>query len=265
MTLLSAERLLGVEGLGATLGGRDVLRDISFDLRPGEFIGLIGPNGAGKSTLLRALMGLLPHGGRVSLSGEDTSGLSASEMALKAAYLAQDRDVAWPMPVEALVALGRTPHLARFAPLGSADRAAIDSAIARMDVGAFRDRPATELSGGERARVLIARALAQETPLLFADEPTAGLDPAHQIAVMQLFSELAATERSVVASTHDLGLAARFCSRLLLIANGRLVADGAPETVLTPETMRAVYGVETHFGEAGGRMVVQPVSLAGKS
>lgn len=257
--------LLCVERLAATLAGRTVLEDISFDVRPGEFVGLIGPNGAGKSTLLRALMGLLPHAGKVRLDGLDSDGLSAGGRALKAAYLAQDRDVAWPMPVEALVALGRTPHLARFAPLGSADRAAIDRAIARMDVGAFRQRPATELSGGERARVLIARALAQETPLLLADEPTAGLDPAHQIAVMQLFGELAGQQRSVIASTHDLGLAARFCSRLLLIANGRLIADGVPEAVLTEASMRAVYGVETHFGEAGGRMIVQPVSLAATS
>lgn len=256
MSLLSASRL------GASLGGRVVLENVSFEIGRGEFVGLIGPNGAGKSTLLRAAMGLVPFDGEVCLDGRDGRRLGQREKALKAAYLSQDRDIAWPMPVEALVALGRTPHLARFAPLGPADRDAVDRAIRRMDVGAFRGRPATELSGGERARVLIARALAQETPLLLADEPTAGLDPAHQIALMRLFAEIAAQGGSVVAATHDLGLAARWCTRLLLLAGGRLAADGPPEAVLSAGNMRSVYGVEAHFGEAAGRMIVQPIDLA---
>lgn len=257
MTLLSVNRL------SASLAGRLVLDSVSLAVKPGEFVGLIGPNGAGKSTLLRAIMGLLPYTGEVHIDGRDGRAMTSGERARKSAYVAQDREIAWSMPVEALVALGRTPHLGRFAPLGPADRAAVDKATRHMDIEALRGRPASELSGGERARVLIARALAQETPMLLADEPAAGLDPAHQIAVMRLFSDLATRQgRSVIVSTHDLGLSARFCSRLLLLAQGTLIADGPPETVLSPETLRAVYGVEAHFGEARGRMIVQPIGLA---
>ncbi len=257
MTLLSVNRL------SASLAGRLVLDSVSLAVKPGEFVGLIGPNGAGKSTLLRAIMGLLPYTGEVHIDGRDGRAMTSGERARKSAYVAQDREIAWPMPVEALVALGRTPHLGRFAPLGPADRAAVDRATRHMDIEALRGRPASELSGGERARVLIARALAQETPMLLADEPAAGLDPAHQIAVMRLFGDLATRQgRSVIVSTHDLGLSARFCSRLLLLAQGTLIADGPPETVLSPETLRAVYGVEAHFGEARGRMIVQPIGLA---
>ncbi len=254
--------LLSVSNLSASLGGRPVLHDISFDVAPGEFIGLIGPNGAGKSTLLCALTGLIPFTGTVQLDGQNSRAMSSVERALKAAYVAQERDIAWAMPVADVVMLGRAPHLPRFAPPGTEDRARADDAMARMDITAFRDRPATELSGGELARVLIARALAQDTPLLLADEPTAGLDPAHQIGLMQIFSEMAAQGRSVITSTHDLGLAARWCTRLILLHHGRMVDDGVPATVLTQERLRAIYGVETHIGEAGGGMIVQPVSLS---
>lgn len=255
--------LLAVSNLRASLGGRPVIRDVSLTVAPGDFIGLIGPNGAGKSTLLRAIMGLIPSSGAIRLNDADSHALDSAQRAKLAAYVAQARDVAWAMPVEAVVALGRAPHLARFAPPSAADRTKINEAMQRMDIAGFTERPVTELSGGELARVLIARALAQDTPLLLADEPTAGLDPAHQIALMQTFSELAAQGRSVIASTHDLGLAARWCSRLLLIQNGRLVADGPPRAVLTPERLRVVYGVEAHFDEAGGRPVVLPTDLSG--
>ncbi|AWC21192.1 Hemin import ATP-binding protein HmuV [Aminobacter sp. MSH1] len=253
--------LLDVQNLKASLGRRPVLHGVSFSVMPGEFIGLIGPNGAGKSTLLRALLGLIPAEGAVALGTLDATHASARERALHMAYVAQEREIAWAVPVEMLVSLGRSPHRPGFSALTAADRAAIERAMRRMEVDAFRERAATELSGGEKARVLIARALAQETPLLLADEPTAGLDPSHQIALMRLFAELAASERSVVASLHDLGLAARWCTRLLLIDGGRIVADGPPADVLTAQTLRAVYGVEAFFGETAGRLVVQPLDL----
>lgn len=254
--------LLDVQNLKASLGRRPVLNGVSFSVMPGEFIGLIGPNGAGKSTLLRALLGLIPSEGAVALGALDAAHVSARERALHMAYVAQEREIAWAVPVEMLVSLGRSPHRPGFAALTTADRAAVERAMQRMEVDGFRERAATELSGGEKARVLIARALAQETPLLLADEPTAGLDPAHQITLMRLFAELAASERSVVASLHDLGLAARWCTRLLLIDGGRIVADGSPADVLTAQTLRAVYGVEAFFGEIAGGLVVQPLDLA---
>lgn len=253
MTLLSVSRL------SASLGGRQVLEDISLVVGPGEMVGLIGPNGAGKSTLLRAVMGLTPASGHIVLGGEDGRTLTEARRALKVAYMAQGRDVAWAMPVEALVALGRLPHLPRLSPPRGEDRAAVDRAMRLMDVETYRQRQATALSGGELARVLAARALAQETPLLLADEPAAGLDPAHQIGLMQVFRSLARQGRSVVVSTHDLGLAARSCTRLVLLDRGRVVADGMPEHVVTADNLRSVYGVRAYFGEAEGRMVVLPL------
>lgn len=255
--------LLDVQNLKASLGRRPVLNGVSFSVMPGEFIGLIGPNGAGKSSLLRALLGLIPSEGAVALGTLDATRVGASERALHMAYVAQEREIAWAVPVEMLVSLGRSPHRPGFAALTAGDRAAVERAMQRMEVDGFRERAATELSGGEKARVLIARALAQETPLLLADEPTAGLDPSHQITLMRLFAELAASDRSVVASLHDLGLAARWCTRLLLIDGGRIVADGPPADVLTAETLRAVYGVEAFFGETADGLVVQPLDLVG--
>lgn len=256
MTFLSAE------GLCVSLGGKQVLRELTFSVGGGEFVGLIGPNGAGKSTLLRSALGLLPIVGTLQLDGQDATAMKAKQRAARIAYLAQEREIAWAVPVETVVALGRSPHRPGFAALGDTDRRKIDEAMQRMDVDSFRNRIATELSGGEKARVLAARALAQDTPLLLADEPTAGLDPSHQIALMRLFGELARDDKSVVASLHDLGLAARWCSRLILLDQGRIIADGSPENVLTPETLNAVYGVEAFFGKVNGARIVHPLDLA---
>ena len=254
--------LLSISGLRVRLGGKTVLDGLDLSVGAGEFVGLIGPNGAGKSTLLRSALGLLPHEGAVLLDGADIATLSARDRAEKAAYLAQEREIAWAVPVETVVALGRAPHRRGFAALGPSDHAIVDEAMRRMDVAAFRGRLATELSGGEKARVLTARALAQDTPLLLADEPTAGLDPSHQIALMRVFGDLAASGRGVIASLHDLGLAARWCSRLVLVARGRVVAEGPPAEVLTPERLRDIYGVTAFLAEANGAPVILPLDLA---
>jgi iron complex transport system ATP-binding protein len=254
--------LLAVNDLHAALGGKPVLHGLSCAIAKGEFVGLIGPNGAGKTTLLRAVLGLVPGKGAVSIAGRDAAAMSSRERARHVAYLPQERDIAWPVSVETLVALGREPHRAALAAPDAKDSKAVEEAMRRMDVAGFRDRRATELSGGEKARVLIARALAQDAPLLLADEPTAGLDPSHQIALMRVFSDLAAEGRSVVASMHDLGLAARWGARLVLLNNGVIVADGAPKAVLTPERLRTVYGVTAHIGETEGGMVTQPLDIA---
>lgn len=253
--------LLSVSDLRASLGGKPVLNGVSFDIEAGEFVGLIGPNGAGKSTLLRSVLGLVRSQGHVAISGQDAAAMQARERARHVAYLPQERDIAWSVSVEMLVGLGRYPHRPAFASLGSEDTATIEKSMRRMEVEAFRDRPATELSGGEKARVLIARALAQDAQLLLADEPTAGLDPSHQIAAMRTFGALATEGRSVVASMHDLGLAARWCSRLILLDRGVIVADGTPHDVLSAERLRSVYGVEVYLGEVGGRPIVQPLNL----
>ena len=188
--------------------------------------------------------------------------MAASERARHIAYLPQEREIAWPVSVERVVALGRTPCRGRgFADLDDTDRAVVRHAMRAMDVAHLARRRATDLSGGEKARVLIARVLAQRAPLLLADEPTAGLDPAHQMAVMRVFSSLALDGASVLACLHDLGLAARWCTRLVLMAKGRIVADGAPREVLSAERLADVYGIRAHFGEAEGGMVLQPLDL----
>jgi iron complex transport system ATP-binding protein len=257
--------LLSVSDLRVSLGGKPVLNGLSFDITAGEFVGLIGPNGAGKSTLLRASLGLLRSEGRVTVAGRDTMAMTANGRARQMAYLPQERDIAWPVSVEMLVSLGRAPYRPAFAGLGSTDAEVIERAMRRMEVEEFRNRAATELSGGEKARVLIARALAQDAPLLLADEPTAGLDPSHQIGLMHIFAKLASEGHGIVASMHELGLAARWCSRVILLNHGRIVADGPPRAVLTTERLRSVYGVEAYLGEAAGGMIVQPLDVTSPS
>lgn len=254
--------LLSASDLRVRLGQRDVVNGISFSVEPGEFIGLVGPNGAGKSTLLRALAGILPYTGSIKLNSDESNMLTAARRALALTFLPQERDIAWNISVEALISLGRSPYLPALSSLRASDIEAVDAAMRRMDVEMFRNRPITELSGGEKARVLVARALAQETPVLLADEPTAGLDPAHNLSLMKIFSILAAEGKSVIASTHDLGLAAANCTRLILLDAGKIVVDGRPADVLTATQMRSVYGVDTYIGSADGQMIIQPTGLA---
>lgn len=228
--------LLYLENISVTRGRKPVLAGASLTVNAGEFVGLIGPNGAGKTTLLRAAMGLIAHQGQSSLAA-----MAPDARARHAAWLPQAREVAWPISVADLVALGRVPWEGRD-PDGAVARA-----MTRMGVGEFADRTATDLSGGEQVRVLIARALAQETPLILADEPVAGLDPAAQIRLMQTFSEIAASGRGVMAALHDLGLAARYCTRLVMMSEGRIVADGPVQTVLTDDLTDRVFGIKGHL------------------
>ncbi|MBW7923039.1 MAG: ABC transporter ATP-binding protein [Rubellimicrobium sp.] len=241
--------LLDLDRLTVRRGARAVVDGVSLRVAAGEVVGLLGPNGAGKTTLLRAALGLLPHEGRSSLAR-----LSPRERARMVAFLPQGREIAWPVPVADLVALGRAPH-------GSPDRddPAVARAIARMALEDFRTRPATELSGGEQARVLIARTLAQETPLILADEPVAGLDPEAQIRTMQVFADHARAGGAVVASIHDLGLAARHCTRLVLLKAGRLVADGTPREVLTEANLAQVFAIRGYHAETGDGPVFLPL------
>ncbi|MEM6940726.1 MAG: ABC transporter ATP-binding protein [Pseudomonadota bacterium] len=248
--------LLSVEGLSVSLRGRRVLQEVSFDVGPGECVGVLGPNGAGKTTLMRAALSLIPAEGNTSLAN-----LSPTERAKIAAWMPQTREVAWPITVETLVMLGRIPFMAGSQKPTADDVAKVDNALRMMDLQAFRARTATRLSGGEQARVLIARALAQDTPLILADEPTAGLDPAHQIATMQTFARLAQAGRSVIVSLHDLGLAARHCTRLVLLHKGRIIADGLPADVLTLDRMAEVFGIRAYFRETADGPIFQPLEV----
>lgn len=252
---------LTIERLDAALGDRQVLHAIEARIDPGALIGVIGPNGAGKSTLARVISGLItPMAGTVLLDDRPTSSLSRAALARRIAYLPQGQTVHWPLTVERLVALGRLPHLAPFSALGPADRAAIDRAMDRSEINGLRDRVATELSGGERARALIARALAVEAPALIVDEPLAALDPGHQLQIMELLKAEAAAGTLVIAVLHDLAMAARFCDRLMLIHEGRLVADGAPSDVLTAENLENCYDIRAWTGAIEGQPVVLPLA-----
>jgi iron complex transport system ATP-binding protein len=248
--------LLSVTNLSAHRRARQIFRDVSFQIGAGEVVGLIGPNGAGKTTLMRAALGMIAHGGDSSLAG-----LDAHARAKAAAWMPQAREIAWPVSVETVVMLGRLPHLGPYSRPTAEDHARVDEAIAWMELDSMRQRTATRLSGGEQARVLIARALAQGTPLLMADEPTAGLDPAHQIATMQTFQGLARAGKSVLVSLHDLGLAARYCTRVLMLGQGGLVADGAPADVLTPARLAEVFHITAWYQDTDQGPIYQPLDV----
>ena len=249
-----------IEALEVALGSRRVLSGIDAEMSGGGLIGVIGPNGAGKSTLARAVLGLLrPLGGRVLLDGAEVGALRPADRARAIAYLPQGQTLHWPLTVERLVALGRMPHLAPFSRLGPADAAAIEAAMAATGTLSLRTRDATELSGGERARVMLARALAVEARALIADEPLASLDPSHQMEMMELLAEHARAGMLVVVVLHDLTMAARFCDRLLLLSEGRLVADGTPDAVLTDAALEQVYGIAAWRGSADGTPLLVPL------
>ncbi len=248
--------LLSLRDLSVRLRGRVILTGVTLGMGAGEFIGLIGPNGAGKTTLMRAALGLLPHEGTSSLAA-----LPPAARGRAAAWMPQARDIAWPVTVETLVALGRTPHVTGWQGMGPEDRAHVDAALETMGLEHLRHRTATRLSGGEQAMALIARALAQQTPLLMADEPIAGLDPANQIATMQVFARLAGEGRAVIASLHDLGLAARHCTRLVLLGEGGVAADGPPAEVLTPENLARIFHVSAHYATTPQGPVFQPLEV----
>ncbi len=250
---------LKAQNVSVALGGRTVLEHFTTTLAPGEFVAVVGPNGAGKSTALKMMAGLLsPSVGSVSLDDAPLASFTGRARARRIAYLPQDRIVNWSLPAARIVALGRLPHRSFAAGESSTDRAAIAAAMTRMDVGQFADRPVTMLSGGERARVLVARALAQEAQYLVADEPAAGLDPAHALALFEEFSRLARDGHGVLTALHDLSLALRFATRVILLREGRCLADGPGAQVLSRANLAAAFAIDAIVTEIEGIPVVLP-------
>lgn len=231
---------LSAAGLRVAYRGRAVLDGVSATLAPGRVTVVLGANGAGKSTFLRALAALVrPNAGRVLLDGRDVAAMPARERARAIGYLPQDAAVHWNMRARDLVALGRLPHRAG----ATADAAAIDAALAATDTAAFADRPVRELSGGERARVLLARVLAGEPAWLLADEPLASLDPLHQLDTLALLRAAAGRGTGVAVVLHDLTQALRVADAVVLLKHGRVLASGPAAAVLTPGNLAAAYGI----------------------
>ncbi|MGW1779960.1 heme ABC transporter ATP-binding protein [Streptomyces sp. NPDC002143] len=249
--------LAEADGLYVRLGGRDVLRGVDIGVRAGEVLALVGPNGAGKSTLLGALAADLPASeGVVRIQGRAAGEWSAPELALRRAVLPQAAVLSFPFVVEEVVRMGRAPH----ASSPAEDDLVVREAMAVTEVGAFAGRPFSALSGGERARVALARVLAQRTPLLLLDEPTAALDLKHQELVLRLCRERASAGDAVVVVLHDLGLAAAYAHRVAILCAGRVAADGPPGEVFTEGLLSEVYDqpVEVLAHPRTGAVLVTP-------
>ena len=250
---------LAAHELSVRLGNHEALHGLTAALRPGEVTAICGPNGAGKSTLLAALAGLtMPSGGQVTLGGEPLSALTGGERARAIGYLPQPGEVAWDLDVRTLVALGRLPH----GDAGGHGRGAIARAIAALDLESFAARPLSRLSGGERARALLARVLAGEPRWVLADEPLAAIDLDHQLALLARLREAALNDVGVVLVLHDLALAMNHATRVLVLHEGRLAADGQPEDALSEAVIARVWGVQARWlGEPGGR-ALSPLPVA---
>ena len=238
------EIVLSVENLTAGYADCEILHEVSFSVQAGEMIGLIGPNGAGKSTLLKTIRGMLPAlAGSICLLSRDIHGLAPRDFARCTAYLPQQTVVPFAYTVRDIVMAGRYPYLSWWQHASRQDRQVAEACMAYTGVLPLADQPVNALSGGQRQRVLLAKILAQQTPVLLLDEPAAGLDLIYQEEIFRFCQELCAAGRTVLLVVHELGLAARFCSRLLLAARGQLLADGQPSVVLTEPLLEQAYGV----------------------
>ena len=236
--------MISLDDVSVHFGDLTVLDGASCAIDRGEFVGLVGPNGAGKTTLLRTVNGVLtPDSGTVTLDGDAIDGLASREVGRRVATVPQDTHIGFAFTAEQLVEMGRTPHRSR---LDWADHGdPVEQALTRTETTALRDRTVEELSGGERQRILLARALAQETPGLVLDEPTASLDINHQIQVLDIVRGLVDEGRAAVAAIHDLDLAARYCDRLLLLQGGAIRANGPPDTVLADPSLEEAFDTQT--------------------
>ena len=256
---------LDARNIHVTIDTHLILRDVSLSVPKGKLVGLIGPNGAGKSTLLRAILGLTePQSGHVLLDGEELSGWSLKERAKKIAYAAQGAPVHWPLDVRHIISLGRIPHMDPWQKISAADEQIIHQAMVKTDVLHLADRLTTTLSGGERACVMLARAIVAGADYLCADEPIASLDPYHQLQVMDILRNLAHEGHGVLIVLHDLALAGRYCDELVLMHQGEILANGAAEDVLSAENLDRAYHIKASRWQENGDNFLSPWKISGR-
>jgi iron complex transport system ATP-binding protein len=245
------------------LGGAKVVSDATFGVTNGELVAVLGANGAGKSSLIKAGLGLLAcDSGAVLLDGQNPAKLPTGVRARQVAYLPQSRPLAWPLSVRDVVALGRFAFGAAPGRLGKADADAVEAAIGACNIVHLADRATDTLSGGELARVHVARALAAQAPLLVADEPTAALDPAQALGVTQVVADFCAKGGAALVILHDISLAARFASRIIVMSQGAILVDAPPTQALTPDILRRAFGIDARLAEIDG---TPALSIAGIS
>ncbi len=257
---------LAAENIHVTLNGNDILKDVSLSVPKGKIIGLIGPNGAGKSTLMRAILGLTTvQSGQLLLDDMPLSDWSLKDRAKKISYAAQGAPVHWPLDVDHIISLGRIPHLDPWQKVSADDREHIRRAMIRTDTSHLAGRLATTLSGGERACVMLARAIVSEADYLCADEPTASLDPYHQLQVMDILRGLALDGHGVLVILHDLSLARRYCDELVLMNRGRIVDRGPPPQVLSEENLNRIYHIRASRWQENGESFLSPWKISGNS
>lgn len=251
-------KCLQIENISLKLDSRLILKDISANLNRGEMVGLIGPNGAGKSSLLRSILGLVKiKSGKILIDDVNIEDLKLKERAKKISYAAQGAPVHWPLAAENVVGLGRVPHLNPWQKLSAEDEEIIEDAMAQTDCLSLKKRHVTTLSGGERARVLLARVLATTAPYILADEPVASLDPSHQLQVMEILKDLSKNNNGVMVVMHDLSLALRYCDRLILLNDGKMIGQGLPDVILNDENLAQVFGVRaSRWSENGENYLI---------
>ena len=255
------------QAVSFSVEAKTLLDGVDVRAERGQFLGLIGPNGAGKSTLLRALSGVLRYQeGAVALEGSDLQSMPARDVAAMLALVPQIAPYTQGFTAFELVVMGRYPHLGRFQVEGEADDRIAREAMRRTETEQFAERTLDTLSGGERQRVFLARALAQQPRVLLLDEPTSNLDILHQLKILGLVRTLVDDGLTVIAAIHDLNLAARYCDRLVLLSEGRVVTEGPPEEVLAPETIESTFGVRSaiHHDPATGALAISLIGLAGE-
>lgn len=244
---------------------RQILDHVSLTLPKGKMIGLIGPNGAGKSTLLRAILGLADYqSGSITLDGEELSHWSLKERAQKISYAAQGAPVHWPLDVQHIISLGRIPHLGPWQKISATDQNIIKKAMQTTDTLHLANRLTTTLSGGERACVMLARAIVSEAEYLCADEPIASLDPYHQLQVMDILQQLAHEGHGVLIVLHDLTLAQRYCDELVLMLDGKILDHGPATDVLTEENLNLAYHIKASRWQENGDHFLVPWKRSGK-